>query len=141
MNKTNSGEADLKLLLKTLQPERLPGEFVFLTFEGAAYGAYPELNPLGAFTEGEGLSLIVPRDRADHYKHAYESVYSAITLTVHSSLDAVGLSAAIAHQLTEHNISCNIVAARYHDHVFVPTHQAKTALSALISLQTNALNH
>jgi hypothetical protein len=62
---------------------------------------------------------------------AFESVFSGITLTVHSSLDAVGLTAAVATKLAEYDISANVIAAYYHDHIFVQTEKSELALKAL----------
>jgi len=61
----------------------------------------------------------------------YESVYKLISLNVHSSLDAVGLTAAFSTKLAEKNISANVVAAYYHDHIFVPEEKAEQALAAI----------
>jgi hypothetical protein len=55
-------------------------------------------------------------------------------LTVHSSLEAVGLTAAVSRALTDANISCNVVAAYYHDHIFVPVQDAKRAMETLVKL-------
>ena len=98
---------------------------------GAAYGDFRELNPLAAFAEAEGLTLVVPRPLADKQGLGYASVFKGITLTVHSSLEAVGLTAAVATKLTEHNISANVIAGYYHDHVFVQSDRADDALAAL----------
>jgi hypothetical protein len=54
-----------------------------------------------------------------------------ITLTVHSSLEAVGLTAAVSAKLTEHNISANVIAAYYHDHILVQSERAEDAMKAL----------
>jgi len=54
-----------------------------------------------------------------------------ITLQIHSSLSAVGLTAAVSKILADEGISANIVAAYFHDHVFVPSHRADEALLAL----------
>ncbi|WP_238326176.1 ACT domain-containing protein [Marinomonas sp. S3726] len=56
-------------------------------------------------------------------------------MTVHSSLDAVGLTAAVATKLAEHDISANVIAAYYHDHIFVQKEKADAALQALKSFQ------
>ena len=58
---------------------------------------------------------------------------------MHSSLAAVGLTAAVSAALTEAGISANIVAAYYHDHLFVPDDDADRALAALESLQRSAV--
>ncbi|WP_036823971.1 ACT domain-containing protein, partial [Photobacterium sanctipauli] len=63
-------------------------------------------------------------------------VFKGITLTVHSSLEAVGLTAAVATRLAEYSISANVVAAYYHDHVFVPVNRAEEALQALATMNT-----
>jgi hypothetical protein len=53
---------------------------------------------------------------------------------VHSSLEAVGLTAVVATKLAAEGISANVIAAFYHDHVFVQANRAKAALAALTSL-------
>jgi hypothetical protein len=50
---------------------------------------------------------------------------------VHSSLEAVGLTAAVAGALTAAGISANVVAAFHHDHVFVPADRAEAAMAQL----------
>lgn len=55
-------------------------------------------------------------------------------MTVHSSLEAVGLTAAFSKALTQANISCNVIAAYYHDHIFVPMKDAERAMEVLLAL-------
>ena len=57
-----------------------------------------------------------------------------ITLEVHSDLNAVGLTAAVSGALARAGISCNVVAAACHDHLFVPVEAAPAALACLESL-------
>ena len=64
-----------------------------------------------------------------------EGEWARISLEVHSSLEAVGLTAVLSSRLAEHGISANIVAARNHDHLFVPWDRREDALAALNSLQ------
>ena len=59
------------------------------------------------------------------------SIFSWISLTVHSSLEAVGLTAAFSRALADEGISCNVVAGYYHDHIFVPLNDTDRALRAL----------
>jgi hypothetical protein len=58
-----------------------------------------------------------------------------ITLTVFSSLEGIGLTAAVSDALTRDGIPCNMVAAYHHDHVFVPSDKAERAMAVLIDLQ------
>lgn len=127
-----SGEKDLKKLLVSMSPTLIDGESVFCTFEHARYGDHRDLEPLAAIQESEGLTLIIPRSKADEYGYAYESSFRRISLGVHSSLDAVGLTAAVSNRLSEHGISANVVAGFFHDHLFVPSRSAEKALEALV---------
>jgi hypothetical protein len=106
-------------------------EFVFCTVKDGRYGDYTELSPIATFCEAEGLTLVLPKYRADKAGFRYESVFKGITLTVHSSLDAVGLTAVVSSTLAEHGISANVIAAYYHDHIFVQSERADEALAAL----------
>lgn len=126
-----TGETDLYRLLGTLAPLLLPGNYVFCSLPAAAYGDYPELLPLASFQEREGLTLVVPEEHAKEAKIEYDSVFRCITLTVHSSLDGVGLTAAVSAKLAEKGIGANVVAACHHDHLFIPADQADRALAAL----------
>lgn len=125
-----SGEKNLSKLLASMSPEVLPEEYVFCTVEGK-YGDYGELKPLAMFTEKEGLTLVITRATADQAKLDYESIFKGITLTIHSSLDAVGLTAAVSAKLAEKGISANVIAAYYHDHIFVQKEKIDLAVDAL----------
>lgn len=124
-----AGEEDLGKLLATMQPELQPGAFVFATIEGGDIPA--GLEPIGTFREAEGTTLILPSDDAGHPAILASKPMRQITLTVHSSLEAVGLTAAFATELSLHGISANVVAGYYHDHIFVAAGDAETAVAAL----------
>jgi hypothetical protein len=129
-----SGISDLSTLLATMRPLIVPGEFVFISQPSGKYGDGAQLDPIAAFAEKEGLTLVVPKHRADEDDVKYDGVFRMITLQVHSSLDAVGLTAAVASALTKHNISANVIAAFYHDHIFVPSSRADDAITVLSEL-------
>jgi uncharacterized protein len=133
-----SGLVNLDELLAAMAPVLRDGEFVCVTFPDGSYGAHANLHPIAAFSEREGLALIVPRDQAAAAGLSFDVVLRMITLNVHSSLAAVGLTAAVARTLTERGISANVVAAFYHDHVFVPADRAQDALLALDLLSREA---
>jgi hypothetical protein len=126
-----AGEKDLKKLMTSLSPHLMDGDFVFCTIQDGTYGDFVELLPMASFCEKEGLTLLVTKENADKAGFTYESIFKCITLNVHSSLEAVGLTAAVSSKLAERGISANVIAAYYHDHIFVPAEKADAALSAL----------
>jgi len=126
-----SGERNLETLLRNLSPELIPGEFVFCSCKNSRYGDHANLHPVACFAESEGLSLVIPRASADLHALHYEAVFRCITMKVHSDLEAVGLTAAIAGKLTRHGISANVVAGYFHDHLFVQQALVQKALAAL----------
>lgn len=125
-----SGITDLDELLRSMRPKLMPTEFVFCTTSGALPD-YVNLEPVATFIESEGLTLVLEKSQAEEASLAFEGIYQQITLTVHSSLDAVGLTAAVASKLASKGISANVIAAYYHDHIFVQKDKATAALSAL----------
>jgi hypothetical protein len=129
-----SGEKNLAKLLSSMSPQLVAGEFVFCTFENAYYGDHSGLQPIASFSESEGLTLVIAKTTADLQQIHYESVFRCITLKVHSSLDAVGLTAAFAAKLAQHGISANVIAGYYHDHIFVRRELAHKAIEALKEL-------
>ena len=125
------GETNLSKMLASLAPHLIDGDFVFCTIRGATYGDFAELLPLASFREAEGLTLLVAKENADKAGFSYEAIFKGITLNVHSSLEAVGLTAAVSSKLAERGVSANVIAAYYHDHIFVQAEKATDALSAL----------
>ena len=126
-----AGEEDLDKLLVLLQPSLLPGDCVFCTAANLKYGDLAELQPIASYQEEEGLTLVLDQQAADRAGLAYDSVFNCITLMVHSSLEAVGLTAAVSGKLAANGISANVIAAFHHDHVFVPKDKAQLALQVL----------
>jgi uncharacterized protein len=127
-----SGETNLEILLQGMKPELNEGEFVFCNVD--SFHSAAALNPICIFQEREAITVIVPKHQADHAALPYSITCVWITLTVHSSLEAVGLTAIVSKALTDVNISCNVVAAYYHDHIFVPVKDATRAMDALTKL-------
>jgi len=124
-----AGEKDLRTLLATMSPQLNPGEYVYTV---APDGRVPAgVRPVVTVAEEEGLTLVVPRQDADRAGLAYDYVAGWITLRVHSALEAVGLTAAVAEAMARNGISCNVVAGFHHDHLFVPHADAFRARDAL----------
>lgn len=120
-----------------MQPELMPGEFVFCTVQSRLL-EFAELEPLASFVESEGLTLVLSKTAAEAAGLEFQGVFRQITLQVHSSLEAVGLTAAVSRALTEVNVSANVIAAYHHDHIFVPAHHADLALTTLKALVPEA---
>ena len=125
-----SGEDDLETLLRQMESALQDGTFVFCSIpRGNTLPA--AIEPLLIFHEREGTTVVIRRGEAERVGLSYEFPSRLITLTVHSSLDAVGFLAAITARLAEAGISVNPVSAYYHDHLFVPEQRASDALSLL----------
>ncbi|EHS7465074.1 ACT domain-containing protein [Vibrio cholerae] len=125
-----SGIKSLELLLQSMSPELMAGDYVFCTVDGAL-SDYLSLEPIATFREPEGLTLVLEAEKAQQAGLESSALFSLIILTVHSSLEAVGLTAAFATKLAEHGISANVIAGYYHDHIFVQKEKAQQALQAL----------
>jgi uncharacterized protein len=123
------GETRLDQLLKNMNPRLNKGEYVFCTLQNL--NSIDINDALMIFKEEEATSLILKKEIADNLNLEYTFVAAWITLTVHSALEAVGLTAAVSNALAQNNISCNMVAAFYHDHIFVDIKDAKKAMEIL----------
>jgi hypothetical protein len=131
-----SGETSLNMLLRSMSPALNPGEYVFASVpEGSDL---QRVQVIGSFREREGLTVIIERLEAESLGLACGYVMAWITLNVHSSLEAVGLTAAFATALGEAGISCNVIAGFYHDHLFVGKDDAQKAMTVLRELAASA---
>jgi hypothetical protein len=129
-----SGQTELKSILQSLSPQLLAETYAFCTLPNASYGDCLGAAPIASFQEQEGLTLVVPQDRAEAAGLEYTGLFRCISLQVHSSLESVGLTAVVAGKLAVYDISVNMIAGYYHDHLFVPAAQAEQALELLNNL-------
>ena len=120
------GERNLDLLLKTIQPLLMDGKWVFRTSVNGFDVATLETAIL-MFREPEGVTIISPATPDNDAL----PVWVMITLSIHSSLEAVGFLAAITTSLAAIDIPVNAVSAYYHDHIFVPYERRDDALECL----------
>jgi|BarGraNGADG00312_2_1021985.scaffolds.fasta_scaffold14866_2 hypothetical protein len=128
----DQGLLDLSELLRGLQPEVRPGSFVMVSTNIES-----GLQALASVDEDEGRSLVLEQHKADAFRLEYASVFAWITLTVHSSLNAVGLTAAVANTLASAGIPCNVLAGYHHDHLLVPIGRVDDAMAALSRLSAS----
>ena len=118
------GEMDLQVLLRTMEPVLFPEPYGFAVWQGPL--------PEGVFAtvaEAEGLTVVAPLSVLGG-----GAPWARISLTVHSDLAAVGLTAAFAGALGRQGISCNVIAGVHHDHLFVQWDRRFDALAALEGL-------
>lgn len=131
-----ASDNDLGALLKNLNPVLHEGVYVYAVVSlDTDLSAIPAL---ATFREPDGVTLVLPEAEAIKADLNVEFRAAWITLTVHSDLQAVGLTAAFARALSDAGISCNVIAAAHHDHVFVPVERGHDALKHLKALQKGA---
>jgi hypothetical protein len=126
------GEAELATLLRNVRPNLRPGSYAFCMWPSSR--PVGDLPAVGTFREAEGLTVIV--EDAVAAAHDLECLYRAawITLDLNSDLHAVGLLAAVTRVLADAGISCNVVSAVHHDHLFVPADRGAEAVAVLDAL-------
>jgi hypothetical protein len=126
---------DLREMLASAAPGARDGEYVFVSVSAEAASQLPAEATIG---EEEGVTVVLLREHADAARLPYDYVARWITLTVNSSLAAVGLTAAFATALGDAGISCNVLAAYHHDHILVGAEDAQRALDVLRELAKTA---
>ncbi len=133
---TGAAIRDLGQLLRTLEPAREPYVVVFAALAPGA--SMPAVDAIATFREREGRTIVVEESaaRAAGITPLFRAAW--ITLTVNSDLAAVGLTAAVSGALAAAGIACNVIAAAYHDHLFVPVEQADYAMAVLGELAAQA---
>ncbi len=130
-----AGETNFSKLVKGMIPYLNKGEYVFCTLKDV--NKIDRSLTLGEFKEVEGTTVILERNKADELNLSYNYISSWITLTIHSSLEAVGLTAAFSSELAKEGISCNVIAGYYHDHIFIDATKAQKAMQVLTNLSKN----
>jgi hypothetical protein len=125
-----SGETNLTTLLRQMLPELSCENYVFCNLNSALADVL-KYSPIATFQEKEGMTIVITEEVALAHQFPIHGLFKCITLTIHSSLEAVGLTAAVATKLAEKGISANVIAAYYHDHIFVPANKASVAIAAL----------
>lgn len=123
------GETDLDKMLATLRVERRAGVFTYVAVRVPTPGLLAAAHAM--VTEGELTTLVLPIEAAERAGLRVELEMAWLSLTVQSSLEAVGLTAAFAATLGKVGIPCNVLAGYHHDHILVPVARAQDAIDAL----------
>ncbi len=132
-----TGETDLGHMLASLTVTRRPGRFTVTTIDPATPLMLGE-GIEAVVSESEGVTVVATTDaaRSRGWPIGFEAVW--LTLDVHSSLEAVGLTAAFAKVLADDGIACNVIAGYFHDHLLVPADRAEDAERCLRALSGSA---
>ncbi len=128
-----SGLTDLKDTLDSLKVSCDEIEYSFASVPDDSLISRDKV--LATFQENGRLAVIAPKEFLDSKEIENEGPYAKLTIDVHTSLELVGLTAVMATKLAKNGISANVVAAFYHDHVFVQYDLRKKAIELLESLK------
>jgi len=130
-----SGITNLEETLNSLKVICDDIEYGFASTPDDSNISYGEL--LATFQENGRLAIIAPKEYLESKSIKNEGPYAKLTIDIHTSLDLVGLTAALSTKLAEHDISANVVAAFYHDHIFVQYELREKAIELLGELRNN----
>lgn len=123
------GITNLAQLIANMEPVLNEGEYIFASVLDV--NSIPRSMTICEMREKEGMTVVLAKKDAESLDISYEFVAAWITLNIHSALDAVGLTAAFATALGENEISCNVIAGFYHDHIFVDVKDKEKAMEVL----------
>lgn len=121
-----AGLINLHEILGALRPSVRQGSYVYVTLPTP-----PDLDAHARILEDEGVTLVLDQAVADAHGLPYEGVFGWITLQAHTSLEAVGITAAVSTALARVGVSCNVLAGFYHDHLLVPIGHVDEAVEVL----------
>jgi hypothetical protein len=126
-----TGETNLDQILATITVSQRPGVYTVTTVDEIddATGVH------GVIAEDEGMAVVLTVEAA--YDRGWDVEFEAawLTIDIHSSLEAVGLTAAVARALASAGIPCNILAGYFHDHLLVPAQRAHAAIRCIEALR------
>ncbi len=129
-----SGETNLEILLASMEPVLDKQPFGFVTVPHAEV-PLSAADIFACIREDEGVTVVAPIEVLQRRNIKCDEHWAKISLTVHSSLAAVGLTAAFAKALGDKGVSANVVAGYFHDHMFVQWQRRNDAMEALASLK------
>jgi hypothetical protein len=129
-----SGQTDLRAMLQSITVSVRPARYTVLTLPNDEQSPPMGHGVAAVIEEGEGLTVVATVERARTEGWPVDFVAAWLTIDVHSSLEAVGLTAAFSRALGRAGIACNVIAAYYHDHILVPHDESDMAVEVIEAL-------
>jgi hypothetical protein len=123
------GETDLSTMLATLAVQRRPGVFAYIAVQVPTPGLIAAAHAM--IKEGRLTTIVLPVETAERAGQRTDTRFAWLTLTVASSLDAVGFTAVVSARLAAVGIPCNVLAGHERDHLLVPVDRVDDAINAL----------
>jgi uncharacterized protein len=130
----SAGDTDVVAMLSSLEVDQRPGRYVYVSVPHGRL-LRVDVQPLAMVEEAEGTTYVVHQEDADRDGYHYDFVGAWLTVRVHSSLAAVGLTAVISRALADAGVAANMLAGTYHDHVIVPCDRVDDARAAIAALR------
>ena len=97
-----AGETNISKLIKGMTPILNKGDYVFCTIED--FSMVDRKDTICEFKEKESTTIVIERIKADNLNLSYDYVASWITLRIHSSLEAIGLTAIFSTELANNGL-------------------------------------
>lgn len=126
-----TGETDLTKMLASLRIERGTDPVTVVHLDEPVELGH---GVMALVREAEGTTVVATVEEAGRRGWPAGVRAAWLTVAAHSSLEAVGLTAALADALARRGIACNVLAGYFHDHLLVPLDRADEAVEALESL-------
>lgn len=126
----------LSEVLAALSLRQEPGTYTFVSHPTPPPSLLAKAR--ATIREPEGVTVVVSVDDAIALGCVAEFEAAWLTLEVPTSLDLVGLTAAVASALAAEGIACNVLAGRFHDHLLVPVERVDDARVVLDGLRRRA---
>ncbi len=128
-----AGNTNLQEVLNSLEVDCDHIQYGFTTTNAGNHTDSKEI--IATFWEDEGQTIVATVDFLEESKIPYDGPFAKLSIKVHTSLELVGLTAALSTKLTEEGISANVIAAYFHDHIFVQYTNKDQAIKALLTLK------
>lgn len=133
-----AGIKDLTEIFKHLQIDINEVNVVYVTVPTDFDQDLLNFEPICMFKENEGTTLIIPESQASRIDFEKSKPMAWLTVKAHTDLESIGFTAALSAALSSVEISCNVIAGYYHDHLFVPVDDAQRAKDTLEELRAGA---